>query len=179
MILRAMVVVASLIFINVDFHTSWRESSDLRVLSAGLSPLDPNLTSIVSSVETPFTPYVLFWDYYSEVLSNSLYSAVIPPLFCPADETTSISIFYPGGFSSIYPSPPTLRNLTNSGLVVYDAPGYQVEYCAPSGRTSHFSAHNCRVYSTNSLGVGLCVQREGNYVVAGSHSVQPSLIRQA
>jgi hypothetical protein len=50
------VVACTAFSINVNFHISWRESSDLSFASAGLSPLDPNLTSIVSSVEKHFTP---------------------------------------------------------------------------------------------------------------------------
>ena len=118
-------------------------------------------------MELDLTPSVLFWYFYSGVLSNNLYGTAVAPQFCSIDEPSCFSIFYPGGMSTIYPSPSNLQNATESALVVYDAPGYQLEYYRPT-TTPRFDPNDCRVYLTYTvLGIGICMKQEGNELIAG------------
>ena len=166
MILHTVVGIALLT--DANFETSWRVSRPLTFESAGLAPFDPNSTFIVAAFEKDITPSVLFWYYYSGVLSNSLYVTAVAPQFCSTTDASCFSIFYPGGISTIYPSPSNLQNVTESALVVYDATGYQLEYSLPTEPTN-FNPDDCRVYLTYTvLGIGICIRREGNYLHAGS-----------
>ena len=166
MILHTVVGIALLT--DANFETCWQVSRPLTFASAGLAPFDPNSTSIVAAFERDITPSVLFWYYYSGVLSNSLYVTAIAPQFCSSNDASCFSIFYPGGMSTIYPSPSNLQKVTESALVVYNATGYQLEYSQPTEPT-RFNPEDCCVYLTYTvLGIGICIRREGNNLLAGS-----------
>ena len=136
--------------------------------AAGLSPFSVNASHTITTLQPDITPSVVFWYFYSGILSNNIYGTAVEPQTCSSDDTDCLSLFFPGGMSSIYPSPANYQNGSETAFIVYDAPGYQLEFSKPKAAPQFSALNDCRVYLTYTvLGTGICIRQEGNHLLAG------------
>jgi len=148
---------------DATFQTSWRTVSQFSLLRAGLSPMN---TSFIPDYVNETIP---FWYYYSAALTDSTYVTPISPLSCSGDDCSSY--FYPGGITRVFPSPPTITGYNDANrFVVYDTPGYQVDFYSPTS-TVVWSASDCKAYGVQSptdlaSALGICLKQVGNDLVA-------------
>ena len=148
---------------NVRFHLSWTDRiSSVQFNNAGLSSFNSTLLDIDQFGLAPS----FFWATFPSVLTDGRFVTTVPPYstYCKADPSCN-SFFFPGGTGWLSPSP---QNKGHSGtaLVIYDAPGVQLEFYSPSQGDELFST-SCRIYGFSGQAIQLCLQANGNEYIAG------------
>lgn len=154
---------------HAEFKTSWNTVDQFTLLRAGLSSMN---TSLIPDYVNDTLP---FWYYYSAALSDGTYVSTISPLSCSGTEC--VSYFFPGGIKQVFPSPPTIQGYDEAdGFIVYDTPGYQIDFYPPASKVS-WNVADCKIYAVDALlnengAIGICIRQDGNDLVAGTTLVE-------
>lgn len=154
-------IVGIALLTNVSFRTSWQVIQQVPLQAAGLGPLDP--------YETNDYGVAYFWYFYSGVLSDPSLVTAIPSHSCTSS-SECLSLFFPGGTNTISPHPATLQNQSEeaSAFIVFNNPGYNVEFYPIQGEAVFDTSTDCRSYVfSEQQGLGLCVKRQGNAFIGG------------
>jgi hypothetical protein len=152
-------IVGIALLTNVSFRTSWQVIQQVPLHGAGLGPLDPWETNDYGAA--------FFWYFFSGVLSDPSVVTTIPPHSCSGSEC--LSLYFPGGTNTISPHPATLKKSEEaSAFIVFNAPGYNVEFYPSKQEAVFNTSTDCRSYTVSKLrGLGLCVKRQGDYFIGG------------
>jgi hypothetical protein len=148
---------------NVNFQLVWTNTvSDIQFDRAGLSPFNTTLLDEGFDVLPSF-----FWANFPSVFTDTRYVTSIPPYSNSCKVSPSCtSYFFPGGVYTLRPAP----NKSDDSLVVYDAPGTQIEFYPINNETdtSNLLASDCHVYGYLGQAIQLCLRSQGNEYIAGS-----------
>jgi len=155
---------------QVTFQVTWTDVvSTVHFTSAGLSPFNASIIDAEALDNLP----VFFWATFPSVLSDGRYVTSAPRYTdaCKSNPTCT-SVFLPGGRSLLNPAP-TRQNSSATALVVYDAPGAQIEFYPVSSEDPTLSTTDCHVYGYAGQGIQLCVKSVGNDFIAGFIPIAP------
>jgi hypothetical protein len=144
---------------NVSIQTTWSNAvQSFSLLSAGLSPFN-------SSLAQTYPISSNFWSYYPSIFTDGTTVFSVPANSCSG--ANCFSYFFPGGANAIEPNPASqTAHPEASGIVVYNTPGYQVEFY-PLSSSDSLSLTDCTIYGWNSGAVQICVKQSGNDLITG------------
>jgi hypothetical protein len=105
--------------------------------------------SFLESIDN-VVPYWALASTYNFV-TNPLFSAPSRPISCPRRGTQCDSYIFPGGTYLMYPQP-SLQPTADSTIIIYDAPGTQIDFALGIDASDQFLSQDCIVYGNdNSL----------------------------
>lgn len=149
--------------------------SDTFHVTAGTGPfngsfVEPFLESFDNVV--PYWALALTYNF----VSNLLFSISSRPITCPRRATQCDSYLLPGGTYLMYPQP-SPQPSADSTVIIYDAPGTQIDFAQGLDASDQFLSQDCIVYGDeNSLvGVEFCLamsQASKGSVLAGRFPVE-------
>lgn len=151
--------------------------TDTFQVTAGTGPfngsfVEPFLDSIGNVV-----PYWALASTYNFIV-NPLFSIPSSPISCLSKGIQCDSYLFPGGTYLMYPPlinpPPSV----DSTVIIYDAPGTQIDFSRGLDATDQFISQDCIVYGNNNsrVGVEFCLaasQASEGSILAGRLSQPP------
>jgi len=151
---------------DISITTTYPEVYQSAVLRAGLGPLNATLTTLPGFSSDSTSEFS--W-YYPAILTNTAIVTTIAPQTCSGNACQSY--FLPGSISIIEydPTLPEIgkENYTEAnGLIVNDAPGYQIEYSKIDGELV-LDEGDCRLYGVPSAALQICVRQNGTALIGG------------
>src|SRR5204863_125623 len=141
---------------------------------AGLAPVNPALLSLIpASLMSTFS-----FAYSMGFITDPWVVTGIPPKTCSGRDCSAV--FLPGGLESVYLEPQEERDHANffnqqqsddfTSVLVYDAPGYQVEF-SPIESNYTFNPEDCKTYGeTAGDGFYICFATRGPDLLAGEQT---------
>ena len=137
--------------------------------------------SFVESFLESFGNVVPYWALAStyNFVTNPLFSISSRPISCPGRATQCGSYLLPGGTYLMYPQP-SPQPLVDSTIIIFDAPGTQIDFAQGLDASDQFLSQDCIVYGNdNSLvGVEFCLamsQSSEGSVIAGMFAAKGHL----
>jgi hypothetical protein len=145
---------------DVNIVSPWKGVDSSFNVTAGLTPLNETAFSYGS-----FAPFN-FWSSWNSILTDPTVSNVVTPTTCSGANCTSY--FFPGGMQDIsmvtntaytYPT-----NEPDLGLIVYNSPGYQVDFAPVDPSAPPFQTNNCQTYGNV---IQICLTASGEDLIIG------------
>jgi hypothetical protein len=146
---------------DVTIQTTWSDvANQFQANLTGLSPFDPELA-------VAFHEAQIYWQYYPAAFTDDTLVTTIPPVTCAG--TDCLSYFFPGGLGVISPNPAEQTGHQGAtGVIVYDTPGYQIEYYPISTSEAVLNRDSdCHVYGWSGAALQICVKQSGNDIITG------------
>jgi hypothetical protein len=113
---------------HTDTESFWRVGDQVYVQEAGLAPFNVSLTAPLDISR--------FFFAWKGSLSDPFNVVRVPPVSSGCSGEYCLSLFLPGGFQ-----PAVLETTTNStadSVIIYDIPGYQIEFYTMSSTDPTF-----------------------------------------
>jgi len=144
---------------DVSIQTTW--STRYKVSPSSVQVYRPFNSSLAQTYPISSN----FWSYYPSIFTDGTTVFSIPANSCSG--ANCFSYFFPGGANAIEPNPAgQTAHPEASGIVVYNTPGYQVEFY-PLSSSDSLSLTDCTIYGWNSGAVQICVKQSGNDLITG------------
>jgi hypothetical protein len=146
---------------RTDILPFWRVGQPILVSVAGNTPFDPSLSSLPIFDNN----IIQFFFDWKDSLSDPFNVWPITPLSCSGDYC--LSVFLPGAFEALHVE--DTLNSTGDSVVVYDIPGYQIEFYPMSSTDPSFDLPNdCQFYNDSIYyGNTICMKTEDNEILFG------------
>jgi hypothetical protein len=158
---------AIILLSDVSFKTSYHTVYESGIAHAGLSPINASL--LASGFDFDATSE--FWWSFPSLMTDQAVITLIPPVICSGSFCQSY--FLPGPMTTVVYDPDlppvTKDNFSEANaLIVYDAPGYQIEYSAVTDADPKLSVDDdCRLYGFAWSAFFICIKQAEVGLITG------------
>jgi hypothetical protein len=159
---------------NIIVKNVYSPINDQRIqIIGGLTPL---LNSSLASLISPAVIDVYFMEFTRTIITDSTFVVSVEPLNCSGKDC--FPIFLPGGLGVVRiqgegPNSTLFSGLQVGGstsVLIYDAPGYQLEFSPIENDFSFNTSTDCSMHgSSTGEGLYFCMASSGTRLLAGSH----------
>ncbi|KAI9770897.1 MAG: hypothetical protein M1840_002601 [Geoglossum simile] len=171
-------VMGVILISNITVKNVYSPNNDQKIqIVGGLTPI---LTESLTGLISPSVINVYFMEFTRTIITDSTFVISVEPLSCSGKDC--FPIFLPGGLDVVRIQGEGPNSTLFSGLqvgdstsvLIYDAPGYQLEFSPIENDFSFNTSADCSMHG-NSTGDGLyfCIASNGTRLLAG-WSICPS-----